>query len=274
MASQTMKSQSLKAMARSVLSAVAPRALVKRHLSGAGDRELELSLLDLLVQPGRKAIDVGANWGLYATELAKLCPEVLCLEPNPALVKILKRTLPAKSRVEHAAAAREAGFATLHIPMDGEREVDGLASLQTMDGRDTREIRVPTVALDSFAGQPIGFVKIDVEGAEMLVLSGATQLLDRQAPTVLIEIEERHRSGAIAEARAWFEARHYEGFYVFDGAVHSLATFRAERLQNVQNFDPLAERRTQTYINNFIFAPKGRIGDNIKRAVAARLKAR
>jgi FkbM family methyltransferase len=272
MAYAALNSKTLKSMARSVLSAVAPRTMAKRHLSGAGDSERELKLLDVLITPGKKAIDVGANWGLYAKALAKLCPEVICLEPNPSLVKILKRTLPASCRVEHAAAARESGFATLHIPMDGDREVDGLASLQSMDGREIRAIRVPTVALDRFAEQPIGFVKIDVEGAEMIVLGGASQLLDRQAPTVLIEIEERHRAGAIAEARTWFEHRHYEGFYLFDGALHGLASFDASRLQNFARFDPLAERQSQIYINNFIFAPRGRINDAVKRSVAQRFK--
>jgi FkbM family methyltransferase len=274
MASPSLNAQSLKSIARSVLSAVAPRTLVKRHLSGAGDSELELSLLDLLVTPGKTAIDVGANWGLYATALAKLCPSVVCLEPNPALVKILKRTLPPQCHVEHAAAARDRGFATLHIPMDGDREVDGLASLQNHGDRTAREVTVPTIPLDSFADRPVGFVKIDVEGAEMAVLGGMVQLINRQSPTVLIEIEERHRAGAIAEARAWFERRHYDGFYVFDGALQQISSFDVTRLQNYTRFDPLAERRTQAYVNNFIFAPKGRIGHAMKRAIAARLTTR
>ena len=64
---------------------------------------------------------------------------------------------------------------------------------------------MPTLRLDDVTANPVGFVKIDVEGAEALVLSGAENLIRHGKPIFLIEIEERHREGAIAQTRIMFE---------------------------------------------------------------------
>jgi Methyltransferase FkbM domain len=58
-----------------------------------------------------------------------------------------------------------------------------------LDGRPTpAAMEVGATALDSyFADQPLDFVKLDVEGAEAVVLRGMRQLLHDRKPTMAIE---------------------------------------------------------------------------------------
>ena len=53
---------------------------------------------------------------------------------------------------------------------------------------------VETVPLDELGLSDVGFVKIDVEGFELSVIKGATGLLTRERPNVLVEIEQAHTS--------------------------------------------------------------------------------
>lgn len=261
----------LKSVARGALRRIVPQALVWRHLHRYGDDEIETQLLDLFAPANRDAIDVGANWGVYARKLANVCPRVHCFEPNPELAAILRRTLPRNCRVEQAAVSERDGSDTLHLPLDGARIIDGLASLRAPQAGPAAQIAVRTIALDAYADRPIGFVKIDVEGAEMSVLAGARALIARQTPTFLIEIEERHHAGAIDEARRFFEAIGYQGWFARADGLHPIELFDANGMQDWSLFNAAAPRRSQAYINNFLFAPTGRVTDEYRWNVEVRL---
>lgn len=49
--------------------------------------------------------------------------------------------------------------------------------------------------LDDIIKDDVGFIKIDVEGHELAVLKGATSLINRCRPVLLVECEERHSPG-------------------------------------------------------------------------------
>lgn len=261
----------MKAAARTALLRLAPQVLVRRHMKRFGRDEIEAFILDLIVPPGMDAIDVGANWGVYARKLALLCGTVHCVEPNPELAAVLRRTLPDNCVIEEAAVAATAGRSTLYMPLDGARIVDGLASLQPLQRDNLTRLEVRTITLDAFLDHPIGFIKIDVEGAEMQALAGARKLLAKHAPIVLIEIEERHREGAIAEARRWFEREGYQGWFVDRDRLKPIDAFAPSKMQDWLSFDAEAPRRSQFYINNFLFAPVGAITSSVENAIRERI---
>ncbi len=63
--------------------------------------------------------------------------------------------------------------------------------MSLMEGRDIGEILIQTVSLDTFcreAGVRPNVVKIDVEGAELLVLRGAAKLLGEFYPTIILAV--------------------------------------------------------------------------------------
>ena len=260
----------IKNTARRLVETAAPSLLVERHHKQFRDDEIEVAILDLIVPRGADAIDVGANWGVYARALAPLCAQVHCLEPNPALARLIARTLPRNCTVRQAAASSAEGFATLHIPVSDGRMIDGLASLQTFDERPVETVRVPTLRIDGLTQARVGFVKIDVEGAEALVLEGADKLIATDRPVFLIEIEERHRPGAIAQTRALFERAGYHAYFVDENLIRPIVDFVASVMQDSAAFDPARHRRSQRYVNNFLFMPDA-MPDAMRQAIDARL---
>jgi hypothetical protein len=104
----------------------------------------------------------------------------------------------------------------------------------------------------------VGFIKIDVEGHEAAVLRGASRLIEQSAPTLLIEIEQRHIQGPIQDVFNMVAEMGYAGFFLKDWVLRSIATFDLEEDQ-LKHLHKLHSRR---YINNFIFMPHGPHGSH------------
>jgi FkbM family methyltransferase len=227
----------------------------RRELRRGRWKEQELGLLPFIVDPGRLAIDVGANSGVYVHELLRLGAPVLAVEANPGFAAHLRRYYGRRARIEQAAASDSPGEVRLRIP----RVNLGLATVaasNALSGSDYDEVSVPAVTLDGLAARPVGFVKIDVEGHELAVLKGGAAMLRRDRPAILIEAEERHRAGAVESVRALLEPMGYRGFMLDGGRLVSIDRFDPHR---DQAFDPgdlallNAGRYPGRYINNFLF---------------------
>ena len=206
--------------------------------------EPELRLLPRLCPGDEIAIDVGANHGDYTAILVGLARDVIAVEPNPDIVRVLEARLGDEIRRQRlqlvqGALGAEAGTARLFVPDAG----SGLASLDAPPiATAGKAIEVSVRRLDDLVGgRRIGFIKIDVEGYEVAVLRGGMGIISESRPTLLIEIEERHRKGALEEGR--FEP---------------VESFDPEQLQNAAALDADGAYRLPgcTYINNFIFAAR------------------
>jgi hypothetical protein len=72
---------------------------------------------------------------------------------------------------------------------------------------------VPTFRLDDLVAGPVGFLKMDVEGAEGRVVGGATRLIERDRPIITTELKEemlRRVSGTtVADYLGYFERLGY-----------------------------------------------------------------
>jgi hypothetical protein len=64
----------------------------------------------------------------------------------------------------------------------------------------------------------IDFMKIDVEGAELAVLEGATSVIENHAPRLLLEIEDRHlgKYGLSSADVVWHLTAHGYRMYAWD----------------------------------------------------------
>lgn len=145
-----------------------------------------------LVKRGSIVLDVGANLG-YMTSIMALqagsTGTVLAFEPHPGLHKQLSKHID-RWRKEadvtnisliQAAVSNVAGEARLLEPTGfaGNRAI---SKLSTISGDDEGSyFDVETVTLDSICEKydTVDLAKIDVEGAEMLVLTGAQQLFNQ-----------------------------------------------------------------------------------------------
>ncbi len=213
--------------------------------------EPELRLLPELVDRTRAAVDVGANRGVWTHQLAGLCPRVYAFEPNPKMFAILSAARPDNAQVRQMALSDKAGVAALKVPQTARGYSNQHGSLESnwTDGHDFGVVEVETARMDDLELDPVGFIKIDVEGHEAAVIAGAVGLIARDRPTLAIELEERHMGHSIEQAVGDVMALGYDAFVFKDGALRSFEAFDAEA-------DHRAAVETRAYINNFIFRPR------------------
>jgi FkbM family methyltransferase len=151
-----------------------------------------------LIQPGDICIDAGANFGWYSTLFATLVGEngaVHAFEPVGRMFEQLRTNCELLKINEHVftnqtALGDKIGPITINL-FSGEST--GRASISTQGRSDVVPIECEMVTLDSYlesrSVEAIDFVKLDIEGGEMMFFKGAELLLQQDpAPTMLIEI--------------------------------------------------------------------------------------
>lgn len=162
-----------------------------------------------LVGKGDTAIDVGANWGLHVLYLSKLVGprgRVVAVEPFPAAMHELEWHLRTNrcSNVEALPLALsdrdgQAAFTTGDSAYTGH-----LSSLDSgaFDGGVTGSEAVSTRTLDSLVDvlhlKTLKLVKIDVEGAESMVLEGAGATLQQLRPFVVVDLHTPEQDARVA----------------------------------------------------------------------------
>ena len=157
-------------------------------------RKIILSCL----KPGSVFIDIGANVGYYsllANGKVGAAGRVLSFEPNPVTAGQLKRNirLSAAHQIElfGVALSDKEGEVQLYCPKD---ETHGHASLQNQRWRDVVSYTVPAKRMDDILPKDIehiDLVKIDVEGAELLVFAGGGGIISRFKPPIIMELNEK-----------------------------------------------------------------------------------
>lgn len=166
--------------------------------------EAEIRFVRMLARPGMNAVDVGANYGVYALSLAaRVGPggRVWAFEPSPATAEYLRAGVAA-NRFDNVAvleAALSDRCGSSEFELNDQAELSRLAPAQQTDGRPARRVSVALTTLDQALrehGWPeIDFLKLDAEGEEARIVTGGAAMLADQSPLVMFEI--RHCDGAI-----------------------------------------------------------------------------
>ncbi len=158
-------------------------------LARARDYEpLETAIVRSEVKPGARVLDLGANIGYFSLLLARCVgPQgsVIAVEPDPDNAMILRRNVEANGyrnvKVLEKAASDAAGTTRLYRQLRSGAH-HSLAEQAPGDAY----IEIGTVRLDDVVTGPIDFMKIDVEGAEMLAMAGAERLMAQSPDLVLL----------------------------------------------------------------------------------------
>jgi hypothetical protein len=117
----------------------------------------------------------------------------------------------------------------------------------------TEQIQVPLVPLDDEGLPPIGFIKVDVEAHELPLLAGARLLLQRDRPTMLIEVDHRyHPERPVADCLAEIEGLGYRGQFFYRGSWFSTSEFRLDQHQLDLGTSTCMHDHAN-YVNNFLF---------------------
>jgi len=165
-------------------------------------RPVEKLVLRLLCGKEKAAVDVGANIGTISYYLSKYCRENHAFEINPQIAEKLRRAGLANTKVYEMGLSDARGSARLRVPLAGFGAVFGNATIEAsndLDGRAVAVQELPVARLDDFDLKDVGLIKIDVEGHELAVLRGAMATLERERPSLIIEIVERMNGQAFAE---------------------------------------------------------------------------
>jgi FkbM family methyltransferase len=138
----------------------------------------ETDLVTRILRPGDTCIDAGCHIGYYSCLFAKLVGEkgrVYAFDANPNACRITRHNLGINgffAEVIHMALAESKGRRPFHISVEGQTGLSSLGRIATVK----ETISVPCSRLDDFLeDRRIGGVrllKLDVEGAEEMVLQG------------------------------------------------------------------------------------------------------
>jgi len=155
--------------------------------------EPELAYLEKVLSPGKVFIDVGANFGVYtlvASKLAGAAGKVIAIEPTAQSFAVLRQNIAlnhlANVRAFRVALTQTRGKAWLYHGWDPVGNSLGMDPLRGDEGEE-----VQTESLDNLLEENsidrVDVIKVDVEGAEELVLRGATRTLITYSPVVIFE---------------------------------------------------------------------------------------
>lgn len=152
------------------------------------------------VKPGMVVLDVGANIGFYTIQIAQLVGKsgcVIAFEPNPSLVSELQMNIRLNGLenvlVENMALSDKPGELDFYFPEEGAESHGSLRSNNTFKVRHVKKIVADTLdnVLNRLNIAHVDFMKVDVEGAEMLVFMGAARLFSRSnKPVIIFECAE------------------------------------------------------------------------------------
>jgi len=230
--------------------------------------DLGAAFTDHFVRKGAVVVDVGASFGLFSYHLARLVGRtgtVYSFEPHPSNRVVLEKLAKARPAVRFrpVAISDEPGSAEMQVPVFGGRHVTAQSSLAhgfgDLEGVAVQSVSVPTVRLDDeLADRPIDFIKIDVEGHEIAVLKGASGILRKHLPPMLIEIEQRHLDYPIADVFAEITGLGYELFFIDGPKLSPIDEFDIDKHQlfavSPHEFTPFS--MPEGYVVNFCAVAK------------------
>jgi FkbM family methyltransferase len=202
--------------------------------------------------------DIGANLGFYSIGVATRNSDVECFsfEPNPKIAKSLKcnvslNQLEGSIQIFEYALSETAAEMEFFIPSLTGSGGGSFHDLHPEEGR-AHSIVVRAVRLDEFSAQlrEPDLMKIDVEGAELSVITGGLATIKRNHPTIVVEL-----------LRKWMKA-----FGVTPQNVLNLLAKEGYECFGVQRnrLAPLKEITEETIENNFLFLHPERLNHRKK----------
>jgi FkbM family methyltransferase len=200
-----------------------------------------VATLQAVIKPGMIVADVGANIGYYTVILGRLVGpngSVHAFEPYPDSLSDLRRNTEINQlrnvSVSSCALSSSHGAATLYL---GHGDVTN--SLQPTKHSGNEAIAITTETLDRYASthelRRLDLIKIDVEGAERDVISGASSVLEALKPMLLLEFSIHSKAFGYTDAnlRSHLETRGYTLFRAGTPPLRRFEGLRDEEFCNV-----------------------------------------
>lgn len=163
--------------------------------NGYYEKELLLGMQSLAKNKKGVAIDVGANIGNHTVFFSRTFPGVISFEPGPSNCLILKANLYL-NRIGNVTLVEKALGAKAEVVLvgnvDPENTNAGFSVVPDTEEFSQNAVRVEVVRGDDELARlgldnEVAIIKIDVEGAELYVLQGLEQTIQRHRPIIFWE---------------------------------------------------------------------------------------
>lgn len=161
-----------------------------------GSENGDLEFIKQFLDTGMTYVDVGAYHGLYAVVAGRQIGDagrVILFEPSISACRRARLNLllnRVNAQIENAAIADSSGMVLYHQVVSGFKTMGALRRPASRDP--VRSLQVRSASLDDYCRTSgcdrIDLLKIDAEGAELSVLSGATYVLEQLRPVIICEI--------------------------------------------------------------------------------------
>lgn len=170
---------------------------LENHFTQYGDSIHEYQKRDreaayAYVKQWRRALDVGANVGIFSRDFATRFQEVVAFEPMPRVRECLNLNVPANVRVEPHAIADEPGVLQMYPTAKNSGGSFICNHPQVMVPEEAtlkpnRSLEVEVRSIDSFEFDAVDLIKLDIQGAEYSALVGARETIIRHRPVLMVE---------------------------------------------------------------------------------------
>ena len=134
------------------------------------------------VKSGMTVIDLGAHVGFFTLLFAKLVGDegkVFAFEPDPDNYALLTRNIALNGYNNVVAIQKAVSNGTGQLKLFLNDYTSRNDSLYSSNGETQKFVMIETISLDEFFKDlPIDFIKVNIEGAEMAFLQGASKIIN------------------------------------------------------------------------------------------------
>jgi FkbM family methyltransferase len=231
----------------------------------------ETAIVDQLLKPGMTFVDVGANWGYFSLLAAhKVGPggRVISLEPDPRIFSSLSANIARNAMRRIAAlpvAAADARSMLTLAGYDDRHWNRGVSRIATGRPSAGATFAVQAVRLDELLDEQgidrVDVLKMDIEGAEDLALTGMTAgLREQRYRKVLLEV---HPADLALRGRTSKDVLHllsgagYRAFRIDDSNDATRKACYSRRPEARAYLSPVRQLKTTDDRSHFLWLARG-----------------
>ena len=215
---------------------------------------LETEILKFFASGAKLVADIGANVGYYAVELGKALSEdgrLLAFEPIPDSFEQLSENVRLNALEKNVAClqlaiSNQEGQLTLFTPKISGSSATSARNLHPEEDFTKQEVSVRTLDLvfESLMIEECDLIKVDVEGAELMVIQGALQTIEKYKPVIFAEL--------LRKWSAQFD-------YAPDDVLSILLPLGYKCFAVSENFPEISRIDAETVETNFVFVPENKL---------------
>lgn len=185
----------------------------KHHLSGCLYEKEELALISKHLQPNSVVYDIGANVGNHAIFFATILASkrVICFEANPTTAELLQininlNNLTEVINTEYLGIGLGDSLDVCEITYPQVNNIGAAQLSKNINVSADGNLSAVVMPLDRLNLKELpDFIKIDVEGMEVQVLNGMSNIISMTHPTMFIEVDNKNRDAF----NQWIAKYHY-----------------------------------------------------------------